>query len=222
MIKIFIGFDPRETVAYHVFCNSLIRRSHQLLSITPLALNNLAGYTEVHSDGSNHFTYSRFLVPFLSNFHGWALFMDGDMVVNGDIGELWGMRDSSKAVMCVKHNYKTKQTKKYLGAVNQDYPRKNWSSVVMWNCSHPANSCLTPEYVSKSSGSHLHRFQFLDDELIGSLPIEWNWLPDEFGYNNKAKLLHWTLGTPCFDEYANAEMSGIWHQEHGLTNFHLD
>jgi lipopolysaccharide biosynthesis glycosyltransferase len=219
MINIFIGYDAREAIAYHACSNSLIRHSTDALAITPLALRNLSSYKESHTDGSNQFIYSRFLVPHLMNYHGWALFIDGDMIVRTDINELWSLRDESKAIMCVHHNYKTKLTQKYLGAKNQDYPRKNWSSVVLWNCGHPANKVVTPSFVQQSTGAQLHRFTWLDDEIIGKLPVEWNWLPDEFGENPSAKLLHYTLGAPCFHEFADTPMASDWHRERMLTNY---
>lgn len=221
MIKIYIGFDPREAVAYHVCANSIIRRASLPVSLTPLALNNLRGYQETHTDGSNQFIYSRFMVPHLENYQGWAIFMDGDMLLRTDIAELWAMRDESKAVMCVHHDYKTKTTQKYLGATNQDYPRKNWSSVVLWNCGHPANRGVTPQFIEGATGAQLHRFTWLSDDLIGQIPKVWNWLPDEFGPNQDAKLLHWTLGTPCFHEYATAPMAEEWHREALLLNYSL-
>ena len=153
------------------------------------------------------------------DFSGWAVFIDGDMILRDDIANLWALRDSSKAVLCVKHHYQSKANKKYLGAINENYPRKNWSSVILWNCGHPANKCLTPEFIENSTGAILHRFSWLQDQLIGEIPIEWNWLPDEFGCNHEAKLLHWTLGTPCFHEYSNAPMSEEWHAERELVNF---
>jgi lipopolysaccharide biosynthesis glycosyltransferase len=217
MIRIFIGYDPREAVAYHVCVNSLIRRSSVPFSVTPLALRNLSGYTERHVDGSNQFIYSRFLVPHLGDFNGWAIFMDGDMLVREDIQRLWALRDESKAVLVVKHDYRTKLKEKYLGAKNEDYPRKNWSSVILWNCAHPANRALTPQFIENATGAQLHRFTWLDNTLIGDLPIEWNWLPDEFGANPEAKLLHWTLGTPCFHEFADAPMAEEWHRERILA-----
>ncbi len=219
MVPVFIGFDLREPVAYHVCCNSIIRQSSLTLQMTPLALKNLSNYRETHTDGSNEFVYSRFLVPHLMNYRGWAVFMDGDMILRTDIAELWALRDDSKAVLCVQHDYRTHSPKKYLGAANTDYPRKNWSSVVLWNCGHPANQALTPDFIESASGAQLHRFSWLADDLIGALPIAWNWLPDEFGTNPEAKLLHWTLGTPCFDDYARAPMADEWHREHALTNF---
>lgn len=219
MINIFIGYDPREAVVYHVCANSIIRHSTAPVSLTPLALKTLGSYTETHVDGSNQFIYSRFLVPHLMGYSGWALFIDGDMLLRTDISELWALRDESKALMCVHHDYKTKTHQKYLGSTNQDYPRKNWSSVVLWNCAHPANRTVTPEFVQNGTGAQLHRFTWLPDEFIGELPKVWNWLPDEFGENPDAKLLHWTLGAPCFHEYATVPMAEEWHRESLLTNY---
>jgi lipopolysaccharide biosynthesis glycosyltransferase len=219
MINVFIGYDTREAVAYHVCCNSIIRHASDVVRITPLHLPNLKSYEEKHTDGSNHFIYTRFLIPHLMNHDGWALFIDGDMILRDDIAKLWELRDDSKAVMCVHHDYKTRMTTKYLGTQNENYPRKNWSSVVMWNCGHPANKVVTPEFVMNGTGAQLHRFTWLNDDLIGELPIEWNWLPDEFGANKEAKLLHFTLGTPCFHEFANTHMAAEWHRERYLTEY---
>lgn len=221
MIQLFIGYDPREAVVYHVCANSLIRRASQPIGVTPLALRNLSGYVERHRDGSNQFIYSRFLVPNLMGYTGWAIYIDGDMLLRGDIVDLWNLRDESKAVLCVHHDYKTKMHQKYLGSKNEDYPRKNWSSVVLWNCGHPANRQLTPSLVEKATGAQLHRFTWLTDDLIGELPKEWNWLPDEFGPNENAKLLHWTLGAPSFHEFADAPMASEWHRERALADYCL-
>ena len=220
-IPIFVGYDPREAVAYHTCVNSIIRHASQPVAIVPLALNLLTDYSETHTDGSNHFIYSRFLVPYLMNYTGHAIFIDGDMIVRSDIVELWNMRDLSKDVQVVKHNYKTRMTEKYLGSRNEDYPRKNWSSVILWNCQNYPNRVLTPKFIQKSTGAELHRFTWLKDERIGELPIEWNWLPDEFGANPNAKLLHYTLGTPCFVEFHDTPQGEEWHQEHALADYCL-
>ena len=219
MIPIFIGYDPREAIAFHVCSNSIIRHASQPVQIIPLALNLFKDYTETHTDGSNQFIYSRFLVPHLMGFSGHAIFIDGDMIVRGDITELWDLRDSTKDVQVVKHDYKTKMTEKYLGAKNENYPRKNWSSVMLYNCSNFPTRKLTPEYIQKSSGAHLHRFEWTDDSRVGELPIEWNWLPDEFGPNPNAKLLHYTLGTPSFHEFATTPMGDEWHRERIFTEY---
>ena len=220
-IPVFIGYDPREAVAYHVCANSIIRHASQPVAIIPLALNLFQDYTETHTDGSNQFIYSRFLVPHLMGFKGWAIFIDGDMIVRGDIVELWNLRESDKDVMVVKHDYKTRMTEKYLGAKNEDYPRKNWSSVILWNCSNHPIQRLTPAFIEKSTGAELHRFSWINDDRIGELPPEWNWLPDEYGSNPDAKLLHYTLGTPCFHEFATTNMADEWHRERLLTEYCL-
>ncbi len=213
-IIFYVGFDQREAVAYHVFCQSVLEKSSQTVQFTPLAITTFANYEEVHKDGSNQFIYSRFLTPYLNNFSGWAIFADGDMVCNADVSELWDLRDETKAIQVVKHSYKTKQAIKYLGNVNQDYPRKNWSSLVLWNCGHAANKVLTPAFVSEKSGSYLHRFSWLSDDLIGELPKEWNWLAIEYPENPAAKIIHYTLGTPCFREYSNTSMASLWHEHY--------
>ena len=219
MIPVFIGYDPREAVVFHVCANSIIRNASQPVQIIPVALNLFKDYKEIHQDGSNQFIYTRFLVPYLMNWSGHALFIDGDMIVRGDIAELWNMARPDLDVQVVKHNYKTRMPVKYMGAKNEDYPRKNWSSVIIWNCNSFPNRVLTPDYVMKSTGKHLHRFEWLDDARIGELPIEWNWLPDEFGPNENAKLLHYTLGAPCFHEFADTPMNEVWHKEHILADY---
>jgi hypothetical protein len=124
----------------------------------------------------------------------------------------------AKDVQVVKHDYKTKMPVKYLGSKNEDYPRKNWSSVILWNCSTFPNRKLTPEFVMNATGADLHRFTWLDDERIGELPPEWNWLDVEYEYNPNAKLVHYTLGTPCFHEFATqGSFANEWHKERVLT-----
>jgi lipopolysaccharide biosynthesis glycosyltransferase len=222
MIPIFIGYDPREAIAFHVCTNSIIRQSSQPVSINPLALNILKDYEETHTDGSNHFIYSRFLVPHLMGYKGWAIFIDGDMILRDDITKLWELRDESKAVQVIKHDYKTRLTEKYLGSKNEDYPRKNWSSVILWNCGHPANATVTPEFVQSATGAQVHRFAWLTDDLVGELPKEWNWLDIEYEWNPLAKLVHYTLGTPCFHEFADkGDFADEWHRERIYTEYCL-
>ena len=208
--NIFVGFDQKEAIAYHTFVQSLIERSSIPLSITPLSENNLNIYNETHSDGTNKFTYSRFLVPFLMDFKGWAVYFDGDMICLKDIKDLLNTCDDNIAIKVVKHNYKTKQTSKYFGQKNEDYPRKNWSSVVLWNCAHPKNKILTPSFVSNHDGAFLHRFKWLEDSDIGELEKKWNWLAIEYEEISDPNLIHYTLGTPCFEEYKNTSYSNYW------------
>ena len=217
-VKIYIGFDQREAIAYHAFVQSLIDHASIPLDITPLAVKTLKGYEEKHEDKSNDFVYSRFLTPYLNDFKGWAIFVDGDMICQKDIKELLDLRDDSKALQVVKHDYKTKAHQKYLGNINQDYPRKNWSSVILWNCEHPKHKLLTPDFIANQSGKYLHRFSWLTDDDIGELPKEWNWLATEYPNNEQANIIHYTLGTPCFKDYRDTEMSDIWLKKHKRVN----
>jgi hypothetical protein len=133
------------------------------------------------------------------------------MVCETDISNLWALRDPSKAVQVVQHNYQTTANIKYLGNKNENYPRKNWSSLILWNCDHEKNKVLTPEFINSQPGSYLHRFSWLEDDDIGSLPLEWNWLAIEYPENKNAKIIHYTLGTPCFKDYSTTSMSNLWY-----------
>jgi lipopolysaccharide biosynthesis glycosyltransferase len=216
-IKIVVGFDQRESVAYHTFCQSIIEKATLPVEIIPLAINTLKNYHENHTDKSNDFIYSRFLTPYLNDFEGWAIFADGDMICQDDIKELWDLKDPSKALMVVKHDYQTKANMKYLGNINENYPRKNWSSLILWNCSHPKHKILTPEFISKQTGKFLHRFSWLEDNEIGEIDTKWNWLAIEYPINNEAKLIHYTLGTPCFKDYKHSDMSELWYEVYERT-----
>jgi lipopolysaccharide biosynthesis glycosyltransferase len=213
MLHIYVGYDGKvEPVAFFAFVQSVIEKATIPVTFCPLAINTLQGYKETHTDGSNAFIYSRFLVPHLMNYQGLALFVDGDMICRHDVAELLELyeKEPEKAVWVVKHDYKTKHPVKYLGAKNEDYPRKNWSSVVLWNCGAWRNKDLTPELIMESTGSYLHRFSWLPDNLIGELPKEWNWLVTEYEFNPEAKIVHYTLGTPCFKDYQYTDYSNEW------------
>jgi hypothetical protein len=214
-IPIYIGFDPREAAGLYVFMQSVIHRTSKPVAFVPLHRPMLAGF-DGQRDGTNAFIYSRFLVPYLQNYAGWAIFADGsDMVCVDDIVNLWALRDERFAVQVVKHDYQTKNPRKYIGtpmeADNGSYPRKNWSSLVLWNCGHPSNRRLTPELVTESPGSFLHRFHWLNDDQIGELPPEWNCLVGEQDTAN-ASLLHHTLGIPGFNYYKHCDASEHWHR----------
>jgi lipopolysaccharide biosynthesis glycosyltransferase len=225
VIRLFAGYDPRETVGFHVFSSSVVRRATQPVSITALHLPSLVGYTEKHTDGSNAFIYSRFLVPWLCEWKGFAIFADGsDMLCRADIAELWNLCDPMMAVQVVKHDYQTRFTKKYIGtkieAKNEDYPRKNWSSLMVINCGHMAWRDITPKSVETMTGSQLHRFEFIPDRFIGELPTEWNHLVTENPHNPRAKIIHYTLGIPAFDYYRYSPHADHWRAELSeLTRF---
>lgn len=225
-IRLFVGYDPKESIAYHVFCQSVIERSCSPVQFIPLHLKGLKRfYEETHTDGSNAFIYSRFLIPFLCDFKGWAIWADGDMVCLEDITELWKLRDTSKAVQVVKHEYKTRHLRKYVGTEmesdNLDYPSKNHSSLMLINCGHYGWRQITPDAVEKMTGPELHRFTFLKSKHIGELPLKWNWLSQEYG-ERKSSLVHFTIGTPCFPHYKDTEMSEEWHNSYKSTIYPID
>jgi lipopolysaccharide biosynthesis glycosyltransferase len=217
VLPIYVGFDPREAAAYHVWCQSVIAKSSIPVAFIPLHRPLLRDF-DGQKDGSNAFVYSRFLVPYLCDWTGWALFVDGDMVVTEDIAELWKLRETmlfDKAVAVVKHDYKTKHDRKYIGtsmeAANLNYPGKNQSSVMLWNCNHMRNRLLTPEYVASAPGSFLHRFSWLKDEQIGELPPKWNVLSEEQD-TSLASLVHYTLGVPGIEHYKHCAGNEHWHR----------
>lgn len=224
VIPVYVGFDPREEAGTHVFVSSLLHRASEPLSITPLHLDLFREfYAAGQRDGTNSFIYTRFLIPFLQGFRGWAVFADGaDMLMRADIAELWGLRDHYKAVQVVQHEYQTKHPRKYVGtameAANDDYPRKNWSSLMLINCSHFAWRQMTPDRLEAMRGPELHRFAWMREEALGPLPLEWNWLADEYGENPDAKLLHWTAGTPAFPAYADAPHAAEFRAQLALVN----
>jgi len=217
MINVCIGYDSKEKVAFNVLAYSILRNSTKPVSITPIYLPNLRDdfVRERNNLSSTEFSFSRFIVPHLMNYKGWAVFMDCDQLMLGDIAELWRLRDDKYAVQLCKHDYTPKEDKKFLGQVQTKYEKKNWSSFMLMNC----NKCheLTPDYVNSATGLQLHQFKWLEsEELIGELPLEWNWLVDEPGYNTKSKVnnIHFTKGGPWFKEYAGCSYSETWNEYH--------
>ena len=216
-LKVFIGYDSKETIAYHTCVQSIIENTTVPVSITPLNLKMLSEFSQTQNDGSNDFIYSRFLTPYLCDFKGLAIFLDGDMIINDDLNKLIDFHNKNIAVHVVKHDYKTKFKSKYLGQKNEDYPRKNWSSVIVFNCSHKSNRILTPDVISRSKGSYLHRFSWLKDDQIGELPKTWNHLVHEYSENTKASILHYTLGVPCFEKFNYGPEALIWNNYFSKT-----
>jgi hypothetical protein len=214
VIRVFIGFDPRETVAYNVLAHSINARASQPVTIAPLALSQLGGlYTRERNPlQSTDFSFSRFLTPYLSGYEGWSVFMDCDMLMRDDIAGLWALRDERYAVMCVKHDHQPKEDTKFLGAVQTKYEKKNWSSVMLFN--NARCRALTPDYVNRATGLELHQFKWLsNDNLIGSLPPRWNHLVGYQAPSGEAALVHFTLGGPYFDDYVDCEYASEWYSE---------
>jgi hypothetical protein len=212
MLRVFIGVDDVEMVAYHALVQSIIKKTTVPVSITPLKLSMLPEYKrERDPKQSNEFSFSRFLVPYLCDFKGHAIFMDLDMLVRVDLNELWKLRDNS-SVQVVKHDYVPKTQVKYLGAIQYKYPRKNWSSVMLFNCAHDHCKRLSPEYVNSADGLALHRFYWTHDRDIGELPKEWNHLVGDLPENPNAKIAHYSIGGPWFNEFSDSEFADEWDE----------
>ena len=215
MLNVYIGYDPRESAAFYTLAHSILRRASVPVSIAPLMQSQLKGiYTrERGPTESTEFSLTRFLVPSLAGFQGWSIFMDCDMLCRADIAELArqiGLQ-AEKAVLVCKHNYLPKTERKFLNQVQSKYARKNWSSLMIFN--NERCRTLTSEYVNSASGLALHRFEWIDDRAIGELPLEWNWLVGEYNYNPAAKIVHYTIGGPYFDDYRNCDYAEEWFAE---------
>ncbi|MEM6354354.1 MAG: glycosyltransferase [Pseudomonadota bacterium] len=211
MIRVFVGFDSKEVVAYHALCQSIIDHASVPVAFTPVALSHLGGLftRERNAMQSTEFSFSRFLVPYLSGFEGWSLFMDCDMLFRADIAELWVLRDERYAVMCVQHDYTPKEDTKFLGQVQTKYEKKNWSSVMLFNNARCA--ALTPDFVNSATGLELHQFKWLEgDHLIGALPRRWNHLVGVYERDPAAANVHFTEGGPYFAGYADADYAEDW------------
>lgn len=220
IIHIFIGYDHRERAATNVLIDSIYQKTSVPVSITPLVTPQLKKnglyWRERDSKQSTDFSFTRFLVPYLMNYEGWALFMDCDMLFLDDINKLWNLKDDKYALLCVNHKQKTTQKTKFQGEVQTSYPKKNWSSLMLLNCSRCKK--LSLDYVNKASGLELHRFLWLNgDDEIGHLNPAWNFLIDEdFSEDklnkNELKNIHWTLGGPWFKDQRNmgGELASDW------------
>lgn len=216
---VFVGWDSREDIAYQV-CKHSIKKYNKSVEVVPIKQQELKDknlyWRTPDKYSSTEFTFSRFLVPYLSNYQGWAIFCDCDFLFVDDIEKLFAQADDKYAVMCVHHDYTPPEGEKMDGAKQRPYPRKNWSSMILWNCSHPANRVLTPELVNTESGQFLHRFMWLPDNLIGKINLEWNWLVNWYREpnNGKPKAIHYTEGGPWFKNYRNCEYSDNWMNEY--------
>lgn len=211
LIRVFVGYDSRLPVLFNVAQHSIIRHCSKPVAITPIKLTHLQGIfnRERVSLQSTEFSFSRFLTPYLCNYQGWALFMDNDMVVRTDLAELWKLRDDRFAVQCVKHDHRPVHTVKFLGEKQTPYQKKNWSSVMLMNCAKCKT--LTPEYVNTASGLELHQFKWLEsEELIGSLPMQWNFLAEYNKHDDSAKIVHYTEGGPYFAATRDIDFAETW------------
>ena len=218
-INFFIGYDAKEDIAYRVCKYSLMKRASAKVNVISLKLDELISkklYTRtVDPLASTQFTYSRFLVPKLMNYSGWAVFCDCDFIFLDDVSNLINNLDESKALYCVQHDYTPKEKHKMDGQKQTIYPRKNWSSFIVFNCSHPSTKNLSVEKVNNESGAYLHQFKWCKDEEIGSLDERWNWLEGWTSNHNNSKpfAVHYTRGGPWFSEWQDVEFADEWIKE---------
>lgn len=217
MIPIFIGYDKRVRVAANVLIDSIYNHSSEPVSVTPLVIEQLRFqnlyWRDRDPNQSTDFSFSRFLVPYLMKFDGWAIYMDCDMLIQNDISDLWQQRENKYTLMCVKHDYKPLEKTKFLGEKQTIYPKKNWSSLMLLNCSKCTK--LTPNYINQSSGLTLHRFLWIEEEdNIGEIDISWNFLVDYNNYSKVRKInnFHWTEGGPWVEnkKIKNTKYDEYW------------
>ena len=215
----FIGYDSKEDIAYSVCKQSLLNNTSIDINIKSLKLYELIAKKvykrNIDPLASTEFTYSRFLVPALMNYKGWAVFCDCDFLFLEDVSKLFSELSEDKAVFCVKHDYTPKEKHKMDGQQQTIYPRKNWSSFIVFNCSHPSNKKLNIEIANSEPGSFLHQFKWLKDEEIGSLDERWNWLEGWTSNHNSKKpyAVHFTRGGPWFPEWHDVEFAKEWNAE---------
>lgn len=211
MIKVFLGYDRREPVLFSVLSHSIHQHATQPVSITPLLLPQLGEtyHRERSSLQSTEFSFSRFLVPYLCDYEGWAVFMDNDMIVKDDLSKLWALRDDRYAVQVVKHDHQPIADTKFRGSIQTKYEKKNWSSVMLFNCARC--KALTVDYVNNATGLQLHQFKWLESEQeIGELPHRWNHLVGYDKHDEDVSVIHYTEGGPYFPETEHCEYAQDW------------
>lgn len=214
-MKIYIGWDSREDEAYQVARYSILKQNGEVLVIS-LKMEDLRKrglyWRDVDQQSSTEFTFTRFLVPYLNGYEGWAVFMDCDFLILDDPKKLFDLADEKYAVQVVKHDYTPTAEMKMDGQRQYPYPRKNWSSMMLFNCSHPANRLLDLENVNSQSGAWLHQLQWLDDSLIGEIGRDWNWLVDWYHEptDGHPKALHFTEGGPWLENYQDVGYAAVW------------
>ncbi len=211
VIPVYIGYDAAESGAFWTCADSILERATVPVRITPIKRTQLPLKRPRDRKQSNEFAFTRFLVPYLQNYEGYGIFVDCDFLFMADIAELWFLRDENKAVQVCKHDTGTfKAGTKYLGTEQTVYDRKCWSSLMIFNCSHMDCRMLTPHYIDNAPGLELHQFQWAQDEYIGELPLEWNWLVGHYPYRRDIKAAHFTEGGPYFKEYAETDYAQEW------------
>lgn len=221
-VKVFVGYDSREDIAWQVCRHSLLRHSDENIEVIPLrqsALRELGLYTRpLDAGASTEFSLTRFLTPYLAAQRGWVIFCDCDFLFTTDIRNVLQGLDPAKAVYCVQHDYVPAHQVKMDGKRQATYPRKNWSSFMIFNCDHPDVRALTPAVVNSVTPAYLHRFEWVaDDEAIGSLEIDWNFLEGEYAMpRTTPRVIHYTNGGPWFEQWQNCDYADLWLHERNL------
>lgn len=221
-MKVFVGYDSREDIAWQVCRHSILRHSDASVAVIPLrqsVLRELDLYTRPYDLGSStEFSLTRFLTPYLAAQRGWVIFCDCDFLFTGNIREVLEGLDPAKAVYCVQHQYTPAHHLKMDGKLQACYPRKNWSSFMVFNCDHPDVRALTPDVVNSASPAFLHRFGWIsDDASIGMLDLEWNFLAGEYPKAaTTPRVIHFTNGGPWFDQWQDCDFADLWLAERDL------
>ena len=220
-LKVFIGYAPREDIAWQVCRRSLLRHTSSKIEVhklRQLALREVGLYRRPPDQASTEFSLTRFLTPYLAADDGWSIFVDCDFIFTTDITHVLDGVDRSKAVYVVKHDYTPANAIKMDNQKQTAYPRKNWSSFILFNNAHPLVKALTPEVVNSQTPAYLHRFAWIPDEdLIGELPLSWNFLEGEYPKPEKTPhAIHYTNGGPWFDNWRHVDYGDLWLAERDL------
>lgn len=219
--KIFVGYDSREDIAWQICRHSLERHATGPVAIHPLrqtALRELGLYTRPYdATSSTEFSLTRFLTPHIAATEGWTMFVDCDFLFTRDVEELFASLDKDKALYVVQHDYVPANSVKMDGKAQTVYPRKNWSSMMLFNGASPYVRALTPELVNTASPSYLHRFEWVPDDAIGAVDLEWNFLEGEYPLpDTPPAAIHYTNGGPWFENWQAVDYADLWRSEEAL------
>lgn len=225
-LRIWVGYDSREHQAWEVCKHSILKHASVPVDVRALRqtdLRRIGLYRRAPGldgtdcfDGrsfSTEFAFSRFLVPHLCTFEGWALFCDCDFLFRDDVAKLFALAQPNNALMCVHHQYKPIERVKMDGQKQENYPKKNWSSLMLWNCAHPAHLDLTVDDVNTKSGRWLHNFGWIRDTwMLGEIPETWNWLEGHSSNQMNPKAVHFTRGGPWMSGWEDVRYADEWFQ----------
>lgn len=221
VLKIYVGYDSREDIAWQVCRHSIQRHASPGVEVYPLklaSLRELGLYTRGADNASTEFSLTRFLTPYLAAHDGWSIFVDCDFLFTGDVRKVLTHARSENSVCVVQHDYVPANAIKMDGQIQTSYPRKNWSSFMLFNGAHRDVKALTPSVVNTATPAFLHRLSWVsDDSTIGSLPLEWNFLEGEYPKPEVLpNAIHYTNGGPWFENWQNVDFAGNWLAERDM------